>query len=74
MDNICQTCSKDRFPNSSWVLSPKITEMIGYTRGALDKKRERGIFHENVHWRKAPDGRIYYNWREIEIWGGSRYE
>lgn len=42
--------------------------MTGYSLDAQNSKRKEGVWEEGVHWRKAPDGRIMYNWRAIDRW------
>jgi len=51
-----------------WVLSIVIIRDIGYTEKALEAKRQRGVWLEGVHWKKAPDGRITYNIQKIQEW------
>ncbi|WP_318451470.1 excisionase family protein [Photobacterium leiognathi] len=52
----------------TWVKQKIITEVIGISKNALNKKRYRSIFIENIHWKKAPDNMIYYNLPEIIKW------
>lgn len=51
-----------------WITIQKLSEMTGYTVGALRRKMERGQFIENVHYRHAPDGRIHFNLEAYEQW------
>ncbi len=39
-----------------------------YSRSAFNKKRSRGVWLEGKHWTRAPDGRVWVNWRAIEKW------
>lgn len=41
-----------------WVTLKKVAEETGYTVAAIRNKIQRGQLYENVHWRKAQDGRI----------------
>ncbi|MHB1117383.1 excisionase [Sideroxydans sp.] len=51
-----------------WVLINKVVELIGYTEDAIRAKMKKGVWLRNIHWRKAPDGRIHFNLREIQRW------
>lgn len=53
---------------NKWVLKKKVAELFGYTETAVDHKRKDGIWPEGRLWRKAPDGRIFYNVEEIDKW------
>ena len=52
----------------NWVLPTIITRDIGYTDKAMEAKRQKGVWLEGIHWRKAPDGRIVYNLPKIQEW------
>ena len=41
---------------------------MGLSEGAVRKRLERGIWLEGLHYRKAPDTRIYLDMRAIEAW------
>ena len=51
-----------------WVKGKLYSVISGLTSDALKGKRNSGMFAEGVHWKKAPDGQIYYNWRAIDEW------
>lgn len=51
-----------------WVKSCLYSQISGLTYDALKGKRSSGAWAEGLHWRKAPDGQIYYNWRAIDEW------
>ncbi len=51
-----------------WVTKNRLAELTGLTKGAIDRRRERGIWLEGVHWKKAGDGRVWYNMKAIEQW------
>jgi hypothetical protein len=51
-----------------WVRISKLAELTGYTVNAIRKKTRSGYWVEGVHWRKAPDGRLFFNTRAIEQW------
>lgn len=51
-----------------WVLINKLSDATGYTDDAVRAKRKRGVWIEGVHWRKAPDGRLFFNLPEIQKW------
>lgn len=52
----------------NWLRTKKYAELSGHTIDALNSKRRNGIWLEHIHWIKAPDGNIYYNWKKIEEW------
>lgn len=41
---------------------------MGLSEGSVRKRIERGIWLERVHYRKAPDNRIYIDLKAIEAW------
>lgn len=55
----------DSQPQLGWVRPSVIEARKGITKGALDKKRQRGQLIEKVHWGYS-DGVIYYNFEEID--------
>ena len=52
----------------NWVLIKKLNELTGYTEDAIRTKIKRGVWLKEVHWRKAPDGRIVFNFMAIQLW------
>jgi len=56
----------DDFMN--WVLLKKYCELSGDTRDGFNSKRKRGLLASGKHYRKAVDGRIWVNIREMEQW------
>ncbi len=51
-----------------WVLIKKVVELVGYTEDAIRAKIKKGVWLSNVHWKKAPDGRIHFNIEAIQKW------
>ena len=51
-----------------YATTNKLSEMTGYSRKAIYRKRENGIWRKNVHWIKSPDGRLQFIIPEIELW------
>lgn len=51
-----------------WVLIKKLVELTGITDDAVRAKIKRGIWLKEVHWRKAPDGRIFLNLIAVKAW------
>lgn len=45
---------------------------MGLSEGAVRKRIERGIWLQDKHYRKAPDGRLYIDMRAIEAWVESK--
>jgi len=58
------------FIKLGWVKPKKIEELKGITIEALKKKRERGVYIEGIHWRRAPDNVIYFNYENIDLFIG----
>lgn len=54
------------FIKLGWVKPKVIENLKGITEGALKKKRERGILIEGIHWRKAQDNVIYFNYERLD--------
>ena len=54
--------------NSKWITIKKLSELIGYSVFSINKKRQRGIWVEGIHWRKAPDNRVLMNLEAIYKW------
>lgn len=51
-----------------WVLITKIQELIGYTDDAIRSKISKGVWIKGVHWKKAPDNRLFFNLEAIQKW------
>jgi len=60
-------------PLPKWIRGKKLTELTGFRLDAQKHKRIQGVWLEGVHWVKAPDGNIMYNWRAIDEWTESGY-
>lgn len=54
--------------SAQWVLARVIERDIGYSKKALEGKRQNGVWLEGTHWKKAPDGNIAYNLPRIQEW------
>ena len=51
-----------------WVRASKYYELSGETEGTVTTKRSSGQWIEGVHWRIAPDNRVWVNLVEVEKW------
>lgn len=51
-----------------YVTIQKLSEITGYTVGALRRKIERGQFIEGVHYKHSPDNRIQFNLEAYNQW------
>lgn len=51
-----------------WVLINRLIDLIGYTRDAIYAKKKTGVWLEGIHWRKAPDGHLFFNLEAIQRW------
>lgn len=55
-----------------WVLLPVFCQKTGYTKKAVYRKIENGVWRRGKHYQKAPDGHItmsipaYYEWVQGE--------
>ncbi len=52
----------------NWVTIKKLAELTGYSPEAIRQKKKKGVWAENLHWRKAPDNRIVFNTKAIDEW------
>jgi hypothetical protein len=55
---------------ATWVKGNLLPALFGLTPEAARKKRYRGEWLEDKHYKMAPDGNYVYNWREIDKWYG----
>jgi hypothetical protein len=55
-----------------WVLIKVLAKESGCTENAIRSKIKKGIWRQPTHWRKAPDGRIWFNLEAIEKWVESK--
>ncbi|MES9822780.1 MAG: hypothetical protein ABW147_19670 [Candidatus Thiodiazotropha sp.] len=46
----------------------RFSELSGYTKKAIELKVERGVWLKDIHWVKAPDGRILISIKAVEAW------
>jgi hypothetical protein len=51
-----------------WVLIHRLRELVGYSDDAVRAKIKRGVWVQGVHFRKAPDGRLFFNLLAIKQW------
>jgi hypothetical protein len=52
----------------TWVLIKRIVELFGYSDDAIRAKIKKAVWLQGIHWRKAPDGRIFINIEAIQRW------
>lgn len=55
-----------------YVLLPLANVITGYSVKAMERKIERGDWHEGKVWRRAPDGRILIDIVGYQKWVESR--
>jgi hypothetical protein len=58
----------DRNVVDRWVLVNIITQETGYSDDAVRAKIRRGDWAMGAFWRKAPDGRLVFNYTRIQRW------
>jgi hypothetical protein len=51
-----------------YVLIPKFCAESGYSEKAVRRKIEEGIWLQNRHYRRAPDGHILIDLQGVERW------
>lgn len=51
-----------------WVRIKLLALQSGYTEEAIRAKKKNGVWLENLHWRKAPAGAIFFNLEAIQSW------
>ncbi|MBB3193987.1 excisionase [Roseateles terrae] len=51
-----------------FVTIRKAAELTGLSAGAIEKRIARGIWARGKHYRKADDGRIWIDMKEVEKW------
>ena len=51
-----------------WILQKKYAELTGLSVIAMKFKRRRGQWIEGVHWRRGPDGNVWINTEEVDLW------
>jgi hypothetical protein len=54
--------------NMRYVLICKAAEQSGYSAKAIEMKISEGVWCENVHYRRAPDGHIIIDLEAVERW------
>ena len=52
----------------NWVLINKLCEMSGLSAQAIYAYIKKGKWRKGVHFRKAPNGRLFFNVKVIEQW------
>ena len=53
---------------SRYVTLELFAEMSGYSRKAIERKIEDGVFLEGREYRRAPDGRLLIDLQGFEKW------
>lgn len=51
-----------------WITLKRFCEISGYSPKAIYNKKDRGIWKQNIHWRKAPDKKIFISPDAIDLW------
>jgi hypothetical protein len=50
------------------VLIALAAETFGYTEEAIRNKIKKGVWVKGIHWRKAPDNRVFIHIGEVHRW------
>jgi len=51
-----------------WKTLEKVSEESGLSKESLRALKKKGALLENIHWEKAPNGRIFFNVLAFENW------
>lgn len=51
-----------------WKTISKIAQDSGLSEESLRSLKKKGYLREKLHWKKAPNGRIFINTIEFEKW------
>ncbi len=52
----------------NWVLINKLCELYGFTNDAVYAYIKKGKWIAGKHYKKAPNGRIFFSPKEIDSW------
>ena len=55
-------------PLPKWVRAEKYEQLSGVSIEAIKAKRRDGVWLEDIHWTKAPDGKVMIDWRKCDEW------
>jgi hypothetical protein len=55
-----------------WVLIGEVVKYTGYSDDAIRVKKQRGVWKEGIHWRRAPDNRLVFDLVAIQGWMGGQ--
>lgn len=55
-------------PQLAWVKLPKYCELSGDTKNAVYAKRKKGIWLDGRQCTVGPDGNLWINLKEVELW------
>ena len=53
---------------TNWVTIKRFAELTGYSEDAIRTKIRNGVWRGNVHFKKAPDGRILMSLKGYDRW------
>ncbi|MGJ0485660.1 MAG: excisionase family protein [Methylomicrobium sp.] len=53
---------------NQFVTIEKCAELYGLTQEAIRQYKKKGQWREKIHWRKAPNGRIFINIKAVDAW------
>lgn len=57
-----------------WVLPCVIERHKGLSQCALKNMVSAGKLEENFHWKKGPNGKLFYNYEAIDDWVLNGYQ
>ncbi|GAB6142288.1 hypothetical protein JCM14076_30170 [Methylosoma difficile] len=55
-------------PSNNYVTIEKCAELLGLTPNAIRQYKKKGQWRKEIHWHKAPNGRIYINIKAVNEW------
>ena len=51
-----------------WVLINRLSDMTGLSEQAIYAYIKKGVWLQEIHYRKAPNNRLFFNTESIERW------
>ncbi|GLQ29669.1 hypothetical protein GCM10007876_01470 [Litoribrevibacter albus] len=51
-----------------YITIQKCSELTGLSEESIRALKKKGYFRQDVHWVKAPNGRIFINVKEVYEW------
>jgi hypothetical protein len=66
--NFAQTTVTVSAPQLIWVKLNRYCELSGESKEAVYTKRKNGIWIDGMQYKRGPDGNVWINLMEVELW------